>query len=739
MKTSVKSVYLSLAIVLSLSIPVQGETGEIGSKNVVFSDSTSRTQTKSFSLPEKAVVTKASVNTGSVTFSQTGGDVLVTVSGGASTGSHYDPYMYSKTENVTRTSGSNSFSNSVSYNSGGYSGTLYKNGSSYVYSGSYTSADSKWVTNQSSSYYNSGGYSGYLSQYVSGGSYTPADTKTVSMIVGKTQSGYCDTRMGSDWMHCEPKPSHPSTIYYSSGGYSGSIPYQDYNYWSNNSYPSGNGHYRFDWSRTWYYGGTITKPATDTRTYAYQGTVYRPESDTRIYGQNYSGTVYQGGTNTYYGYNVTLDYELDETAPVGTLSYSPTSWTNDSVTIKLDSVHDIGKAGMKHITLPNGNIVTTQSASYTVSTNGNYSFKVTDNVENTNLYTADVSNIDKTLPTGSVVADRTDWTNLSYGLELNNLLDSESGVRRIQLPNGTWMPFTTSSGYRYIVSTNGTYEYKVEDYAGNVRQLSYLVNNIDKVEPTAVVTFDGSSPIDGLNVNLKASDNSSGIKHITLPNGNKISNVDASWSTTEFGNFEFEVEDRAGNISRVPVKVEEPTISISRDKLEVVVTVDGHYSTSPITTRAETGDTRTTKTFRLPITKNETFTFRTNDGGVYSGTKDFTIDNFFMLSKPQIDIQYDEKWTKNDVVLHLSVYSLKNRGIVSTELPNGNSTSLLNFTFTVKNNGMYTFISKDVDGQIGYASVVVKNIDKKTPEIELVTPADWVNKDVPVDIRVTNN
>lgn len=742
MNRGIKQNYKSLvmAILLMTGIPqiAQGATGDNGSQTVVFPDSTSRTQSKSVVVPEKAVVTSANVNTGNVSFTQNGRNVLVTVSGGVSTGSMYDPYKNSRTETTTRTSSSNSFSNSVSYNSGGYSGTLYKSGGSYVYSGSYTSADSKTVTNQPSSNYNSGGYSGTLTRYVSGGSYTPSDSKTVSGIVGKTQSGICDTRMGSDWMHCEEKPAHPATISYSSGGYSGNIPYESYKYWSSNTYPSGNGHYRFDWSRTWYYGGTITKPASDTRTYAYQGIVYRPESDTRVYGQNYSGTVYQGGTNTYYGYEVNLNYELDETSPSGTLSYTPNSWTNGSVIIQLDNAVDTGKAGLKHIVLPNGNLITGQSASYTVSSNGRYDFLLEDKVGNTREYSATISNIDKVLPNGSVKADRTDWTNTSYGLELTSVADADSGVRRIQLPNGAWVPYSGASGYRYIVSTNGTYQYRIEDLAGNIRSLSYQVNNLDTVAPTATITYDGTTPNDGLGIAIRSNDNSSGVKQVVLPNGNVVPGANATWSTSKSGTVEFLVEDRAGNIERIPVEIAEPTITVVRDRLEVVVTVDSQYSASPITTRGETAQNWTTKTFKIPVTKNETFTFNTNDGGVQSGNRTFVIDNFFTLSRPQIEIGYEEKWTKNNVLLNISVYSLTNRAIVSTDMPNGNTTTLKTFTYTVTENGMYTFISKDVDGRLGYATAVVKNIDRKTPRVDIVTPAEWVNKDVPINIDVIN-
>lgn len=75
----------------------------------------------------------------------------------------------SKTQTDYRTSSSNSFPSSIYYNSGGYSGTLYRSGSSFVTSGS--PGDSKSVSDYrtsstassfpSSISYNSGGYTGH--------------------------------------------------------------------------------------------------------------------------------------------------------------------------------------------------------------------------------------------------------------------------------------------------------------------------------------------------------------------------------------------------------------------------------------------------------------------------------------------------------------------------------------------------------------------------------------------------
>lgn len=78
-----------------------------------------------------------------VSYSPVGGGIIsVTVGGGSSTGTttpskQVSQYVYSSV---------NSFSSTISYNSGGYTGSLSKDGSSYVYSGSYTPSQSQTFT-----------------------------------------------------------------------------------------------------------------------------------------------------------------------------------------------------------------------------------------------------------------------------------------------------------------------------------------------------------------------------------------------------------------------------------------------------------------------------------------------------------------------------------------------------------------------------------------------------------------
>ena len=279
-----------------------------------------------------------------------------------------------KTVTTSKTSSNNSFPDTIDYtDTDGYKGTYYKNGSSWVISG--TGPDSKSVTQQKSSAnndlastidYDDGTYKGTLtgqgswSDTVQTGG-TAADSKSVSGYWDSNGNFQYDsyTPPEDKWTLSSWYPSHTSiangghTVYYGSldrynkylwdiggawqrntdyeyqfpnqpwypldkqyndGTYSGSLHRYsttsiDEHDW--NLSDDGGLHITQQYSTTWYYKGTVSKP--DTRTYKttwyqnYTGTVNRP--DTRTWQQNYSGTVSRTVIDSY------LDAELTNDLP----------------------------------------------------------------------------------------------------------------------------------------------------------------------------------------------------------------------------------------------------------------------------------------------------------------------------------------------------------------------------------------------------------------------------------------
>lgn len=101
-----------------------------------FNESTSSSRSNTFTIDNLISIDEVTVDNGSVTYNIDGNKVTVNVSGSNSR-SEYDSTKYSKSASDYKTSNNDSFPSSMGYSSDGYSGTLYKNGGSYVSSGSY--------------------------------------------------------------------------------------------------------------------------------------------------------------------------------------------------------------------------------------------------------------------------------------------------------------------------------------------------------------------------------------------------------------------------------------------------------------------------------------------------------------------------------------------------------------------------------------------------------------------------
>jgi len=181
---------------------------------------------------------------------------------------------------------------------------------------------------------------------------------------------------------------------------------------------------------------------------------------------------------TWFGSYISKNITIIDTTP-STLTFSPSSftasnpgWTNQPETISI-SATDSG-SGVKNITLPNGNVVTSSTVNYIVSKDGTYTFAVTDNTGNVVSKDIVISNIDMSLPTVTITESTSNITNKNITLNIV-ANDNLSGIKSITLPDGTIINSSTTT---YNVNTNGNYSFIVEDYAGNKITSSFTVSNI---------------------------------------------------------------------------------------------------------------------------------------------------------------------------------------------------------------------------------------------------------------------
>ncbi|MCT4605653.1 MAG: stalk domain-containing protein [Marinisporobacter sp.] len=174
---------------------------------------------------------------------------------------------------------------------------------------------------------------------------------------------------------------------------------------------------------------------------------------------------------------------IDKSIPTADFTLSTDDWTNETVTIHVYGV-DNGQSGIKRIKLPNNTWVSGHETSYNVSENGTYNFVVENNVGNQNTVSTSVTNIDQSTPTAKFTLSTENWTNEEVTIHVDGVDNGQSGIKRIKLPNNTWVSGDKAS---YNVSENGTYKFVVENNAGNQNTVSTSVKNIDKVAPSKPV------------------------------------------------------------------------------------------------------------------------------------------------------------------------------------------------------------------------------------------------------------
>lgn len=189
----------------------------------------------------------------------------------------------------------------------------------------------------------------------------------------------------------------------------------------------------------------------------------------------------------------------DTTPPDATHQITPSSWTKGNVDIAL-KVTD-SQSGVKNVTLPNGQVVTTTNINFTATNNGNYKFILVDNVGNSRDYIVTINNIDRTVPTITVNPKNSNWV---QEIEVKiDILDNQSGVKyyKYAVTDSKDTPTTWSEN---IASVNGkvTIDTETEKYLHIIAEDN--VGNITSDNVTGPYHIDKTAP--SISVNPKTSD-----------------------------------------------------------------------------------------------------------------------------------------------------------------------------------------------------------------------------------------
>lgn len=245
----------------------------------------------------------------------------------------------------------------------------------------------------------------------------------------------------------------------------------------------------------------------------------------------------------------------------------------DSSTLRLTAKATDASSGIKSITLPNGSIVNSDTATFDTKINGTYTFIATDQMGLTTTQTKNISNLDETPPTINITYSKSYAKSITIQISAE---DNDTGVKEIVLPDGS---IIRSNQAETIIKENGTYLFKAIDIAGNVTEQNIIISTIDTQQPTMDI-FYSDVPQQELTFKITTSDKESGIDFITLPDGTRVHNTDAEYTVHTNGQYTFKVTDKAGNDHLQSIEVQH----IDQVKPEIQVDVNGStWTDQPIT------------------------------------------------------------------------------------------------------------------------------------------------------------
>ena len=266
-------------------------------------------------------------------------------------------------------------------------------------------------------------------------------------------------------------------------------------------------------------------------------------------------------------YSFTFQFKIDSTAPtMNNVSTSSTGkYTNSSTYVSAsDSMSGVECIYMK---TPGSSSYANMGTSTTVSstgTNGLYYFYTKDKAGNTSrtyyLY------LDTVKPTGIIKGMQGttysgNYINQTFSYTAS---DSGSGISYLQYKtpgSSSWSTYT--DGYTIPPTfTNGTYQFRAVDKAGNISATKSIV--LDSKQPTMTLYSETASVSSGYKstaqyIKATASDSGSGVKtiYVKKPGSSSYTEYTSGTQLTADGAYSFYSVDNAGNTSQ--------TYTISKD------------------------------------------------------------------------------------------------------------------------------------------------------------------------------
>ena len=259
-------------------------------------------------------------------------------------------------------------------------------------------------------------------------------------------------------------------------------------------------------------------------------------------------------------YSETITVLLDTVKPIATIYGGTTVLSNGANTnaanVSFAASDDSSGIKQMYVKLPGSTQYTTYTTGTKYTDNGTYSFYCTDKAGNSSVtYTV---TFDSSVPTGSIkdggggVLTST-YTNKAFSYSAS---DSGVGIDKLQYTtpsNSSWVTYTSGTVIP-ATSTNGKYQFRALDKAGNVSEVKSIT--LDTVKPSGTLYGGTTAVTSGATTNagyikFVPSDSLSGVDktYYKAPKATSYAAYTSGNQLTENGTYSFYCEDKAGNAS----------------------------------------------------------------------------------------------------------------------------------------------------------------------------------------------
>ncbi|MBR5509737.1 MAG: DUF5011 domain-containing protein [Lachnospiraceae bacterium] len=411
---------------------------------------------------------------------------------------------------------------------------------------------------------------------------------------------------------------------------------------------------------------------------------------------------------------------MDNTVPTASISYSPDKRTAQNVTASITFDEE-------NVTVSN---TEGQTNAYVFTENGTFQFAYQDAAGNQGTAEAEVTWIDRSLPSGDVMVkdlegnelDREQWTSQDWKV---TILPQQNSYVKSVIFNGEEIEeeelFDT-----YIIQEYGILQYVLRDSETEVESMNSVEIRIDKEAPVCGDDHIRYSETGWTNQNVTAfaepQDLLSGITcyvRYVDADGNEVEEEtgrENAYVFTENGSCTFIFEDEAGNRSEKTVTV----ANIDRDIPIAHIscrTADGNaYDPNNWTNQDVTAEISFEDVSTVRVTSNQgeaVYTFGAN------GSMTFVYkDEAGNEGQTEVRLEKIDKTPPSGYVT-MDRYTWTNQDITATLHAVDEDSGAEDMTYTFTENGTYTFVLKDHAGNQAEISCIQDRIDKTPPELDI--------------------